>query len=340
MTETVEQPNRALKGASAAAVLLLLIEEAEAAAILERLKPDEVQALGSALYGVVDVGEGEVLSVVDNFVDRARNRNMLGHGAHDHLSAAMHRALGAEKAATMMDRVAPQTASPDALSQLQWMDADAIAAIIAPEHPQIAALVLSHLAPELAADVITLLPDAEQEDVLFRVATLGPVSAAALAELEAILLQAQAGSKKGAVSKRGGTSDAAAIMNNLRKPDDARILKSLVKRDKAIARAVEDDMFIFDDLAALDDRTLGTVLRGADAALLVPALKGADEMLRKRMLGAMSKRAAQSIADEIAERGPMPKSEVLEAQRGLIQVAKKMAADGTIILGGKGDDLV
>ncbi len=340
MTNSAAKESRNLNGASAAAILLLLIEEAEAAAILERLKPDEVQALGSALYGVVDVGEGDVLAVVDNFVDRARNRNMLGHGAHDHLSAAMHRALGPEKAATMMDRVTPQTANPDALSQLQWMDADAIAAIIAPEHPQIAALVLSHLSPELAADVIAFLPEMDQEDVLFRVATMGPVSATALAELELILLQAQPGSKKGAISKRGGTSDAAAIMNNLRKPGDARILKSLVKRDKAIARAVEDDMFIFDDLAALDDRTLGTVLRGADAALLVPALKGTDEKLRKRMLAAMSKRAAQTIADEISERGPMPRSEVLEAQRGIIQVAKKLAADGAITLGGKGDDLV
>ena len=332
--------SRSVDDVAAAAVLLLIVEEAEAAAILERLKPEEVRILGAAMYGVVDVGEGEILTVLDNFVERARNRNMLAHGAHGHLQAAMHRALGPEKAGVMMDRIAPPSASSDALAQLQWLEADAIAALLAPQHPQLAALALSYLPTELTADVVALLPESDQEDLLFRVATLGPVSAAVIAEVEQILLQSQTARKPTATQKRGGTSDAAAILNNLQKPADARILKSLNKRDKNIARMVEDEMFIFDDLAKLDDRTLGTILRSADSTVLVPALKGADEKLRKRMLGAMSKRAAQSIADDITESGPLPRSDVHTAQRAIILVAKKLAADGAITLGGKGDDLV
>jgi flagellar motor switch protein FliG len=329
-----------LKGASAAAVLLLLVDEAEAASMLERLPPDDVHMLGSALYGVSDVDEGMVQSVLDNFVERARSRNSLSDNAHSHFSAAMHRALGAERADTMLGRVSPPEAKADIFEDFLWMEAAEIAGLIGDEHPQIIALVLAHLPADLAAQIITYLAELDQEDVLFRIATLGPVSASVLKELEPVLLKARRQKSPAAGPARGGTSNAASIMNALPKSAEARILKSVVKRDKQIAQAIEDEMFIFDDLAALDDRTLGTVLRGADAAMLVPALKGTDEKLRKRMLGAMSKRAAQTIADEIAERGPMPRSEVDQAQRAIIAVAKKMAAEGAIQLKGGGDDLV
>jgi flagellar motor switch protein FliG len=240
----------------------------------------------------------------------------------------------------MMNRVAPPEQNGNGLSMLAWMEPSEIAAIIAPEHPQIAALVLSHLNPDLAAETIALLPELDQEEILFRLATLGPVPQAAIDALEPILLRAQNRPAVSAKSQRGGTSDVAAILNNLAKPAETRILKSVQKRDKGIASAIEDEMFIFDDLAALDDRTLGTILRGADSSLLVPALKGAEAGLRARMLGAMSKRAAETISDEIAERGPMPRADVIAAQRGIIQVAKQMADEGSIQLGNKGDDLV
>ncbi len=330
-----------ISGPQAAAILLLLMEEGDAALLLRRLEPDELRMLGSAMYGVVDVAPPAVEQVLDDFVDRARTKSMLGHGAHRHLSAAMHQALGSERASVLLGRVAPAEAS-EALSALRWMEAEDIAALVGDEHPQIAALVLAHVAPETAADVLGRLAEPAQEDIMFRMATLGPVSADALAELEALLAAHahRSGGTSAAATKRGGTSEVAAIMNNLAKPANGRILQAMAKKDKLLAQAIEEDMFVFDDLAALDDKALGAVMRAADSSLLVPALKGAEAKLRSRMLGAMSKRAAQSIADEMAEAPPMKRADVLAAQRGIIAIAKKLADEGTINLGGKGDDLV
>ena len=136
------------------------------------------------------------------------------------------------------------------------------------------------------------------------------------------------------------TSDAAAIMNIINKRESQRIIKAVTKRDKDIARRIEDEMFVFADLIRLDAKDLGTLVRGLESKLLVPALKGAEDKLRDKMFGCMSSRAAQSIADEIADRGPMPMSEVLEAQRAVIQVAKRMADAGDIVIGGGGDEYV
>jgi flagellar motor switch protein FliG len=129
-------------------------------------------------------------------------------------------------------------------------------------------------------------------------------------------------------------------MNNTRKGADQRIIRSLAKVDKKLAQTIEDEMFVFDDLLDLDEKNLGTLMRSIDNAILVGALKGADEVLRERMFGCMSSRAADTIRDEIEERGPMRLAEVLEAQKEVLAIARRLSDEGTIMLGGKGDDYV
>ena len=146
--------------------------------------------------------------------------------------------------------------------------------------------------------------------------------------------------KKGTPSQRGGTSEAAAIMNNVRKDMEQRIMKALTKRDKIISQTIEEEMFIFDNLIELDDKNMGALLRGVDTELLVVALKGANEMLKAKMLGCMSQRAAQSIVDEMEERGPMRLADVVEAQKKVVAEARRLAEQGTIMLGAGGDDFV
>jgi flagellar motor switch protein FliG len=129
-------------------------------------------------------------------------------------------------------------------------------------------------------------------------------------------------------------------MNNIRKDHELRIIKALTKRDRTVAQSIEDEMFIFENLLELSEKDLGILMRAVDAAVLVVALKGASDMLRTRILGCMSQRAAQSIQDEMEERGPMRLAEVLEAQKSVIAEARRMGEDGTIMLGGRGDDYV
>lgn len=326
-------------GSEAAAILLMLLGDEEAAEVLSRLDPAEVQHLGSAMFGVADVSEEQVESVFDIFMSRARTRTTIGFGAAPRIRAVMEHALGAERAESVLARITPPTRSR-ALDALRWMDAKTIAALIEPEHPQIGALVLAHLDAPIAADVLQLLPADAQPDIVYRVATLESVSAEALDELERVLVRQVTRTSSTPSTARGGASEAARIMNNTRPGTDQRIIRSLAKLDKKLAQVIEDEMFTFDDLARIDEKSLGTVLRSVENEVLVVALKGADERMKEKIYGCMSSRAATSIQDEIAERGPMRLAEVLDAQKEVLAVARRLADAGTIMLAGRGDDYV
>lgn len=337
-TEDAE-PVAAPTGSQAAAILLMLLGEEEAATVLSRLEPDEVQHLGGAMFGVANISEGEIDGVFDVFVDRARVRTTLGFGVERQIKGIMHKALGQDKADQVLQRITP-VQHVTALDSLKWMDARAIANLVEFEHPQIAATVLAFLDPQRAADVLQLLPEEMQADLVYRVATMGPITEAALMELDELLNRPVTSQGSGATTRRGGAGEAAKIVNSSRKAAEQRIIKALGKLDKTVARNVEEEMFIFDNLMALGEKDLGTLLRAVDNDTLVVSLKGADEKLRAKIFGCMSSRAAQSIQDEIADRGPMRLADVQEAQKAMLAIARKLAAEGTISLGGKGDDFV
>jgi flagellar motor switch protein FliG len=294
------------------------------------------------MYDVVDVEVAEVNQALDHFVSKAKGRTTIGYGAAQHIRGAMHKALGPDRADNMLARITPPAKSAK-LEMLKWMDPKEIAGAIEMEHPQIMAIVLAHLDAAGAASVLQLLPADQQDEVVYRVATLGPVSSEALDDLEQLLNGAGGGGARrssGSTTQRGGTSEAAAIMNNIRKDHEQRIMKALAKRDKTVTQSIEDEMFVFDNLMALTEKDLGALMRTVDNDQLVVALKGANEGLRAKILGCMSSRAAQSISDEMEERGPMRLTEVLESQKVIIASARRMAEQGTIQLGGKGDDYV
>ena len=326
-------------GSQAAAILLMLLGEEEAATVLSRLEPDEVQLLGGAMFGVANISEREIEGVFDVFVYRARVRTTLGFGVERQIKGMMHKALGQDKADQVLQRITP-VHHVNALENLKWMDARSIANLVEFEHPQIAAIILAFLEAQRAADVLHLLPEEIQADLVYRVATMGPVTESALAELDELLSRPVTARSTGTTTRRGGASEAAKIVNSSRKAAEQRIIKALQKLDKSIARSIEEEMFVFDNLMAVGEKDLGTLLRAVDNDVLVVSLKGADEKLRQKIFGCMSSRAAQSIQDEIADRGPMRMADVQEAQKAMLAIARKLATEGTISLGGKGDDFV
>lgn len=334
-----DAPGQHLSGRQTAAILLMIFGEDEAADILSRLLPAEVQGLGEAMFEIRNVSEEEVNLVFDRFVEQARSRTTIGYRADKQIQGMFDKALGTSRAANMLARIRPQQRHAD-LHQLKWMSADEIAAMVADEHPQMMAVVLSFLEPEIAGSVLKKLDAGIQDDVVFRVATMGVISANAVADIEALLSrQVQ---KPGVVigSRAGSASDAAAIMNNVGKPAEQRIIKALLKRDKDMARAIEDEMLVFADLIGIEDKSLGTLIRSVENPVLLLAIKGAEADLAKKMFGCMSKRAAQSIQDELAEMGPVSKDDVIMAQKQIVALARMLAEDGTIILGGQNDDFV
>lgn len=335
----MQEPARAFTGVEKAAVLMMLVGDDEAAAILQNLEPEEVRMLGKAMFAVADVAEPQVADVLDEFVATAKDKNTIGFDPRPQIGSIMTKALGPDKAENVLSRITPREEACT-IELLDWLDAGEIAALVKDEHPQIAAVLLVNLDPAIAAQVIEQLPEAMQPDVLHRIATLGPISPEAIDMLRDVLAR-RAGSAKGpAAVPLGGAKEAAAIMNNARKATEQRVMPKVAKISKETAKAIEEEMFVFDHLLALDDKSMGTLLRGVEADVLVLALKGVDEAARNRFLGCMSSRAADGIRDEMEARGPVKLSEVLEAQKTILGIARQLAKEGTIRLGGGDDDYV
>lgn len=325
-------------GSQAAAIFVMVLGDTEAAELLSRLEPAEVQQLGSAMFGVSDVSEQQVDEIFDVFVARAKQRTAIGFGAAPRIRSIMEAALGAERAENMLARITPATRS-SALDALRWMDAKTIAGLIIQEHPQVAALVLSHLDAPVAADVLQLLPMAMQSEVIYRIATLESVTAEALEDLEDILVREVARSSAPSAI-RGGASEAAKIMNNMVPGTDQKIIRSVSKIDKEIAQEIQDELFTFENLIDVDEKNLSLLIRSLESDLLAIALKGADDKLKDRIFSCMSSRAATTIQDQMEERGPMRVAEVLHAQKEVLAVARRMADAGTLMLPGRGGDYV
>jgi flagellar motor switch protein FliG len=318
---------------------MMLVGEEEAAAILQKLEPEEVRQLGKAMFAVADVSEEEVEHVLDDFVAHARERTAIGFDPRPKIEGMMNKALGPEKADSVLARITPAEAAC-AIDLLDWLDAGEIASLIESEHPQIAAVLIANLDPAIAAQVLEILPEALQPQILHRVARLGPITPEAIETLKTALSNRIGQSQSAAGLQLGGTKDAAKILSSARKATEARVMPKLAKIDRDVAKAIEEAMFVFENLLDMDDKNIGVLIRNVETDLLVRALKGIDEAGRNRFLGCMSARAADGIRDEMEARGPMRLTEVLDAQKSIIATARQLAKDGTIMMGGGEDDYV
>jgi flagellar motor switch protein FliG len=218
------------------------------------------------------------------------------------------------------------------------MDARSISELILDEHPQIVALIISYLDYGLAADVLTLLPQDMQPEIVRRIATLETVQPEAVRELERVMQRKFKQNTTLRASQIGGVKAAAKIMNFTKTAMESRIMKSIAKENKVLMTAIQDNMFVFDNLILSDDRSLQTLLRSLPQEALVLALKGADEALREKLFGCMSTRAAANLKDEMEALGPVRLTDVQEAQKQIINIARKLSDDGTIVLAGRGGD--
>lgn len=341
VAEIMEDENKStfemLTGTQKSAILMMLLGEDEASEIVRNLSPKEVQHLGTAMYSVQGLDQETVNSVLDEFLAIIKAQTSLGMGAGNYIRNVMNKALGEDKAQSVLSRISPsQTSKP--IDILDWMDARSIAELIVDEHPQIIALIISYLDYGLGADVLGLLPTNLQPEVIRRIATLQTVGPDALAELEKVMQSKFKANTSLRAAKVGGVEAAARIMNFTKQAMELRIMKDIARDNKGLMQSIQESMFVFDNLILSDDRSLQTLLRATDAELLVLALKGADEPLREKLFGCMSKRAAANIQDEMEALGPVRLTEVQAAQKEIINVARKMSDEGTIVLAGRGGD--
>lgn len=329
--------NAKLNKVDKAAILLLSLGETDAAQVLRHMGPKEVQKVGVAMAQMRNVHREQVEQVMGEFVEIVGDQTSLGVGADSYIRKMLTQALGEDKANNLIDRIL-LGGNTSGLDSLKWMEPRAVADVIRYEHPQIQAIVVAYLDPDQAGEVLSHFDHKVRLDIILRVSSLNTVQPSALKELNLILEKQFAGNANSTRTTMGGVKRAADIMNYLDSSVEGALMDAIREVDEDLSGQIEDLMFVFDNLADVDDRGIQALLREISSDVLVLALKGSDEAIREKIFRNMSKRAAELLRDDLEAKGPVRVSEVEGAQKEILTIARRMAESGEIVLGGKGGE--
>ena len=325
-----------INGSQQAAVLLLMLGEEKAAEVLRHVGYEEVEKIGVAMAAIRNVDSAHAAAVCLRFQQELTQQTSLGVGAQGYMRNLLVNTMGEQTGSTLADRLLGSKPSQE-FDSLKWMELDTIVQILRDEHPQIIAITLAHLDQGQAAKILCELPEDVQEDVLYRIANMDKVPEAAMQQLQSTLKAKLDVSTSFKAKTIDGASTAAGILNALDNETEMRILETLAKIDDSLRSRLEELMFVFANLADLDNKGMQLLLREVTSEQLAVALKGADETLREKVYGNMSKRAREILIEDMESRGPIKISDVEEAQKAILDIAKKMADDGRISLGSSSD---
>jgi flagellar motor switch protein FliG len=323
-------------GIMKSAVLMLAIGENEAAEVMKYLTPKEVQKLGMAMATLKSVGREQVQTTVDDFLALADESSDFGLDSDEYIRSVLTKALG-EKANSVLDRILHNSDS-SGIESLKWMDAPTVAELIMNEHPQIVATILVHLDADHASEILSHFTERLRQDTLLRIATLDGVQPAALKELNDVLGKLLSGNESLKKQSMGGVKVAAEIMNYFSGDIEAAVMDGLKNYDEELAQQIMDTMFVFDDIINIDDKGIQVMLREVQSETLIIALKGTTAEMREKIFKNMSSRAAEMMREDLESKGPVKLSEVESQQKQMLQIVRRLADEGQIMIGGKGGD--
>ncbi|MFB1014871.1 MAG: flagellar motor switch protein FliG [Alteromonadaceae bacterium] len=329
-----------LNGAEKSAILLLSLSEEDAAQILKILEPEQVQQVGIVMAGMVEFTQEKITCVHKLFINEIQNFSTIGFKSEEFVRKALTAALGEDKASNLIAQIV--TGGAKGLDSLKWMDAKQVANIIRNEHPQIQTIVLSYLDAQQAAQIIGQFTETVRLDLMMRIVNLEEVQPAALQELNEIMEKQFAGQVGSQAAKMGGLKTAADIMNLLDTNVEGMLMDSIREKDEGMSQQIQDLMFVFENLADVDDRGMQAILRDVQQDILIKAIKGADDTLKEKIMTNMSKRAAEMLADDLEAMGPVRVSEVETAQKEILAIARRLSDSGEIMLGSAsgGDEFI
>lgn len=340
LTDTAPSaPPALLSRVDRAAVFLMLLGDEEASSLLSRLSPAELEKLGAAMMQLGEIEQPHMAEALADFAGEAARELLPRRGRTDRVRNLLDKALGPARADSMMQRIEPD-ANPRSLELAQWLAPGVLVRLILDEHPQVIAALLLLIEPEPAAEVLAMLPLELQSLVVERVAKSGSISAKAIATIDTLLTQRIAATYGTAPLLLGGPREAANLINLAAGETRNTVLPAIAERDAPLAERIEEELFTFEMLFVLDPMSMGRLLRDVDNEKLVDALKGLKEPDRAPFFAAMSSRAADGVRDEIELRGRLAKSEVIAAQKAIVEIAKGLADAGEIVIGSGSGEFV
>ena len=325
-------------GTRKAAVLLLQMGREKAAEVLSQLDEKEVEAITAEIARLETVSNEESKLVLQEAHAMMTARSAASQGGMRFAQALLEQSLGSDRAAEIMERL-HASALQMPFQFLHQADPAQLRSFIVDEHPQVIALVLAHMTPDKASLLLSGLSPAQQADVAHRIAVMDRTSPDIVRQVEDILerklssmLQPQD------MSRVGGLDPLVNIINRSDRSTERQIVEGLEALDSALADEIKSRMFMFEDITALDDRSIQQVLRQVDTAQLALALKGVANNVRDKIVRNLSERAGQGLVEEIDLLGPVRLTQVEEAQQAIIRTIRQLEEQGQIMIRRGGDD--
>lgn len=328
-----------LTGTEKSAILLMTLGEDRAAEVFKHLSSREVQQLSGTMASMSQVSHQQLSDILGEFEDDAEQYAALSVNASDYLRSVLVKALGEERATSLLEDILDSRDTTTGMETLNFMEPQSAADLIRDEHPQIIATILVHLKRGQSADILTLFDERLRNDVMLRIATFGGVQPAALAELTEVL-NTQLDGQNLKRSKMGGVRTAAEIINLMKTQQEDAVIDAMREYDGELAQKIIDEMFLFENLLGVDDRSIQRLLQEVEGESLLIALKGAEQPLREKFLNNMSQRAADILRDDLANRGPVRMSQVENEQKAILLVVRRLAESGELIIAGGEDTYV
>jgi flagellar motor switch protein FliG len=327
-----------LTGPRKAAIALLSLDEEVASMVLGKMAAPDIRRLCEAVDDLGDVG-GDVIATVLADLERGLTDPlaMVRNGGGAYMRRLADRAFGAAGAQKLFG---VPTVTPEPLVLLRTARVNALAQLLADEHPQVAAVVLTQIEPRLASKVLALMSPEVASELTARISELEEIPEHAVTEASESLVRALAAAGGLASSDQraefDGLAFSAAIINEMTSEEGDQLLERVAERDQEVASRIREAMFTFEDLGRIATREMGNLLRSVQSETLVTALQTATSELREHFLSSLSQRAAATLRDDLSAAAPKRVSEVETAQREVIESAMRLASEGKLTMPPRG----
>lgn len=320
-----------------AAILMVSVDRATASAILKELSAEAIETVTREVAGLKNIADEERQQVIQDFHNLVLARSYFESGGLNYARALLTQSLSKEEADRIMHQIEHQFYSKP-FTFLHRAETDNLLTFIQDEHPQTIALILSHLTPNKASEILAGLPSEKQVEVVSRISRMEQTSPEVIKEVEKGLEHRLSGLMTDRLQRVGGVESVAEILNFVDRSTERGILETLNEQDPEMVDQIRRLMFVFEDVLLVNDKGIQAVLKDVETSDLVLALRTATDELKEKIFTNMSERAAQMIKEEMEYMGPVRLSDVEMAQQRIVDVVRRLEESGEIIIAGRGGE--
>ncbi|MBC8109067.1 MAG: flagellar motor switch protein FliG [Anaerolineae bacterium] len=324
-------------GVRKAAILLLTLEQDQAAEILKRLPPEAIEEVSREIASLGEISLNVRKEIFGEFYNVALANSYVSEGGLEYAKNLLRKSLDAGEAEKAIKQVTQQVATTP-FSFLQKAESENLLTFIQDEHPQTIALILAHLPPQKASEILVGLPSQKQIEVVKRVANMEQTNPEVIKEVEKGLEHRLSDIVSQTFEKAGGVDTVAEMLNLADRSTEKGIMEGLEAEDPDLVEQIRRLMFVFEDILLVNDKGIQAVLKEIDNEVLSLALKTASEELKNKIFKNMSERAAQLIGEDMQYMGPVRVSDVESAQQKIVDVVRRLEDAGEIIIAGRGGE--